>query len=348
MQGAGTNTTWRLLVQAVQAATEYVLVVVWGTALLFGILLAHGPHGHDKFYFDLLWAMIETRPFLLWGFVLFFAMRGLHRAGVPMLGMHALGAIAAPVLAILVGRYSFYQVLNQPGYYFLGPIIFLGEFVVCAFLYGVWLLPRLFKPDAQPRLHIHFAVLALFLPFVPSVILHAANPRLPGPLFGLARAQVVHHGAVVFARWSPGGGPLAVEPFDMHLPPPRGGLIPEPDYGGGYVDLTEEEKERLRSAGITGEVKVLGNTNVANAGRLVIILSRQVEAPFQFFTPAEGSDVIYIQTFDGWRKLPPEAGESKSLVRLYIPAGKSNTTGVEFDTADGYSGRDETRYLWDR
>lgn len=323
-------------------------MVVWGTALLFGILLAHGPHGHDRFYSDLLWAMIETRSFLFWGFVLFFAMWGLHRVSLPMLEMHVLGAISAPVLAILVARHSFYYLLDQPGYYFLGPIIFLGEFGLCAFLYGVWLLPRLFKPDARPRLHIHFAVLALFLPFVPSVILHAANPRLPGPAFGFARSEVVHHSPVIFARWSPGTGPLAVEPFDMHSPPPRGGLIPEPDYGRGYVDLTDEEKEHLRSAGITGGVKVLGNSNVANAGRLVIILSQQIEAPFQFLTPAEGSDVIYIQTPDGWRKLPLDAGESKSLIRFYIPAGKPNITGVEFDTADGYSGRDETRYLWDR
>lgn len=348
MQGARPNTAWRLLVQAVQAATEYVLVVVWGTALLFGLLLAHGPHGYDRFYSDLLWAMLEMRTFLFWGFVLFFAMWGLHRAGVPMLGLHALAAISAPVLAILIARHSFFNLLDQPGYYFLGPMIFLGEFVLCAFLYGVWLLPRHFKPDARPRLHIHFAVLALFLPFVPSLILHAANPRLPGPILSFARAKVVHHNPVIFARWSPSTEALAVEPFDMHLPPPRGGLIPEPDYGGGYVDLTEEEKERLRSAGITGGVNVLGNTNVANAGRVVIILSRQIEAPFQFFAPAEGSDVIYIQTSDGWRKLPPEAGESKSLVRFYIPAGKPNITGVEFDTAEGYTGRDETRYVWDR
>jgi hypothetical protein len=290
--------------------------------------------------------MIETRTFLLWGAVLFIAMWGLHRAGLPLSAIRILGSVSAPVLAVLIGRHSFYALLNQPGYYFLGPIFFLTDLGLCALVYGAWLLPRHFKSNAFPRLNVHWAVFALFVPFVPSLILHAANPRLPDPIFSAGRTQPAHRGQIIFARWTPGSEPLIVEPFDMHSPPPRGGLIPEPDRGGGYVNLSKEEIEWLRSGGVTGEIKVIGSRSLSESGRLVLILSQQIDAPFQFLAPALGANVIYLQGSDGWRKMPPNAGEAKSVVRAYVPDGKPSITGFEFDSGTSFVDHDETRYLW--
>ena len=38
--------------------------------------------------------------------------------------------------------------------------------------------------------------------------------------------------------------------------------------------------------------------------------------------------MIYLQTPAGWRKLPPDAGESDQPIRLYVPKGKPNQTGM--------------------
>ena len=340
------STYSRFFVQIVAASTEYVLIALWLTAALFGALVAHGPHAHERFYSLLLWAMVEMRTFLLWGAVLFIAMWCLHRAGLPLSAIRILGAVSAPVLAVLIARPSFYALLNQPGYYFLGPIFFVADLCLCALVYGVWLLPRHFKPNAVPRLHVHLAVFALFVPFVPSLILHAANPGLPGPIFGVAWTPPVHRGRVIFARWTPGSEPLAVEPFVTYSPPPRGGLIPEPDRGPSDLNLSEEEIGWLRSGGVTGEIKMLGGESLREGGRLVLILSQQIDAPFQFLVPAEGVNVIYLQGPDGWRKMPPNAGESKSLVRVYVPDGKPNITGFEWDSGTSLVWHEEQYYRW--
>lgn len=180
MNTAAQTGNLRLVLHAVQAATEFVLAPVWGAALLFGLLVAHGPHGHDRMFLTLLWAVLETRPFLLCGLALFFGAWGLHRAGWPLWLIRIAGGLAASALALLIARRSFYRLLDQPGYYFLAPLIFLGLFVLCALFYGASLLPRHFSPQARPRLHLHWLVLAMFLPYVSWFVLRAASPA-PGP-----------------------------------------------------------------------------------------------------------------------------------------------------------------------
>jgi len=208
-------------------------------------------------------------------------------------------------------------------------------------VYGVWLLPRQLQASTTPRLHIHWVILALLLPPVPRLILHAEDPNFRGSIFSLRHSEPLRFGEVIFARWTPGTDSLTVEPFDMHLPHPDGAP-------SGYTNLNDDEIQQLRAAGIKGHIKVLGMSAVINAGRLTLILSRQIDAPFQFLAPAEGSDVIYLQGSDGWRKIPPDTGESKCVVRLYVPKGKPTVTGFELDNGKDAPGDDETRYLWDQ
>lgn len=338
------NAAWRLTVQAVQAATEYVLVVVWGSAAIFASLFAHGPHAHDRFYLTLIWALRATRPFLLCGALLFVGALGMHRAGFRLGSIRIAGGILSPVFAVAVGHRSLPRLwLYQPGYGLLVVEIFLSEFILWAVGYGILLLPRHFKSGAMPRLHIHWAVVALLLPPVPLLILRAVNPYFRAPIFSIRRSEPLRFGEVVFARWTPGTDALTVEPFDMHLP--QSGT---PQTPNGYTNLNEEEVQRLRLAGVSGHIKVLGMAALINAGRLTLILSQQIDAQFQFLTPAEGSDIIYLQTSHGWRKIPPEAGESKCVVRLYVPKGKPTVTGFDLDNGKDAPGDDETRYLWDQ
>jgi len=335
----------RPYLHALQAATEYCLVAVWCSALVFSVFAA-GPHGRERLSANLFWALANSTIFTLAGAAFFFAAWGLHRSGTPLLVIRILCGIATPVVGVLLTRRSLFFLLNQPGYYYLGPMIFLADFVLFALIYGAWLLPRHFKPGAVPRLHVHWAVLALMVPYVPALILHTVT-GFPQQVFSMGRSKAPRPCEVIYARLTPAADGLVVEPFDMHLPPSRGGLIPEPESpGAGYVNLHDDEIQTLRSAGIAGNIKVLGGvTSSVHRGRLVLIMSQQLDSPFEFAEPGD-ANVIYVQTAEGWRKLPPDAGESKTHVRLYVPEGKPNVTGIEVDTEDSHRYQDETRYQW--
>jgi hypothetical protein len=337
------NATWRLVLQGVQASAEYVLVVVWGPTALLGALAALGRHGHERLYITMVWAMLETRNYFLCGALLYLAALALQRMGAPLYLLRILGGIASPVLAVLAGLHDFYRLWYLQPYPLFVPLIFLAIVILDAVVYGTLFLPRHFEAGAAPLLHIHWAVVALLVPFVPSLILHAVNPAVP--IFRSGKPAVRLSGEVVFARWTPSTAPLTVEAFAMPPSPRRGGPF-APDAPSASLNLTEEEVQRLRSADITGHIQVLGMSALPNTGRIVLIMSRQLDAPFQFFVPVEGADVTYLQTSAGWQTLPPEAAESKSVVRLYIPEGKPNVTGFEFDGGNGPPWRDELRFLW--
>ena len=335
------NATWRLVLQCVQAATEYVLLVVWGPAALLGLFEALGGRGHKP----LVWAMAETRNYLLCGALLYLAALALQRIGLRLLLIRIFGGITAPALALLAGVHNFHYLWYLEPYPLLFPLIFLAIVIFNALAFGTLFLPRLFAASATPRLHIHWAVVALMVPFVPSLILHAVNPAVP--IFTSGKPAVRLSGQVIFALWTPSTAPLTIEPFAMPLPPSgRFPLVPDTPSAPPQ-NLTVQETQRLRSAGITGHIQVSGMSSLTNTGRIVLIMSRQLDAPFQFFAPVENADVIYIQTSAGWQKLPPDAAESKSLVRLYIPEGKPNVTGFEFDSGNGPPWHeDPPRFLW--
>jgi hypothetical protein len=335
------NATWRLVLQCVQAATEYVLLVVWGPAALLGLFEALGGRGHKP----LVWAMAETRNYLLCGALLYLAALALQRIGLRLLPIRIFGGIAAPALALLAGVHNFHYLWYLEPYPLLFPLVFLAIVIFNALAFGTLFLPRLFAASATPRLHIHWAVLVLMVPFVPSLILHAVNPAVP--IFNSGKPAVRLSGQVIFALWTPSTAPLTIEPFAMPLPPSgRFPFVPDTPSAPPQ-NLTAQETQRLRSAGITGHIQVSGMSSLTNTGRIVLIMSRQLDAPFQFFAPVENADVIYLQTSAGWQKLPPDAAESKSLVRLYIPEEKPNATGFEFDSGNGPPWHeDPPRFLW--
>jgi hypothetical protein len=269
----------------------------------------------------------------------------LQRSGSPLFLLRILGGIASPALALFAGLHDFYRLWYLQPYPLLFPLIFLAVVIVCAAAYGILFLPRLFDAGATSRLHIHWAVVALLVPFVPSLILHAVNPAVP--VFTRGKPAIRLSGEVIFALWTPSTAPLTVESVAMPPLPRRGGLLFGPDAPSAPpMILTEQEIRRLRSAGITGHIQVSGMSALTNTGRIVLIMSRQLDAPFQFFVPVEGANVTYLQTSAGWQKLPPETAESKSVVRLYIPEGKPNVTGFEFDSGNGPPWQEETRFLW--
>lgn len=337
----------KTVMRLIQAATECSLVVVWGTAVLWSALVLWGPHARERFYANLLWALSNSTAFFFVGAVLWLAFWGLRSLNFPSALVRIIGLAAAPALSLVVARRSFFMLLNQPGYYYLGPMIFLFLFVFMGATYGTWRLPRLLSPNVTARLHIHWLVVLLMVPYVP-ILLYRSFSGYPQQVFATVHEKPSFE--MVFVRWSPGRDGLAVEPFNMPLPAPRGGLIPEPDYGRADTInmLNEKELAMLRDAGVAGKLKVLGgSTASSHIGRLVLIISHQIDAPFEFAAPGD-ADVIYLQTAEGWQKLPADAGESSTRIRLYVPDDKADVTGVDFDRHDGHTYRDETRYRWEQ
>ena len=329
--------------KAIQAATECVLVIIWGSAAVFGAAVIGGAHAQERFSATLLWVVANSTLFLMLGAVLFFVASGARRIATPLPIIRILGLLGVPVAAYFTTRPSLFFFLNQPGYFFLGPLMFLAIFIALSAGYGVWLLPRLVKADHPARLHVHWVILLLSIPPIPMLIYSGVSGD-PRQITGATTEKPTFE--IIYARWTPGSAPLTVEPFDMHLQPPRGGLVPEPDRPAVVWNLSEQEIDRLRGARATGQVKVIGGATSSNhVGRLVLIMSQPLDAPFAFLGPGS-SDVIYLQTDSGWRKLPPDADESTTRVRLYAAGQKPFVTGIEIDRGDGHPYRDETRFRW--
>ena len=340
MTSVSQNATWRLPLQCLQAATEYVLLVVWGPAAFLGLFEALGRHGHKT----LLWAMMETRNYLLCGALMYLAALALQRMGAPLFLIRIFGGIAAPALALLAGFHNFSYLWYLQPYPLFFPLIFLAIVIFNAIAFGALFLPRLFAASATPRLHIHWAVVALLVPVVPSLILHALNPAVP--IVHSGKPAVRLSGEVIFALWTPSAAPLTIDSFPMPLPPSgRFPFVPDTP-SAPPLNLTAQEAQRLRSAGITGHIQVSGMSALTNTGRIVLIMSRQLDAPFQCFAPVENADVVYLQTSAGWQKLPPETPDSKIPVRLYIPEGKPKVTGFAFDNGSNPPWREEPRFSW--
>lgn len=75
-------------------------------------------------------------------------------------------------------------------------------------------------------------------------------------------------------------------------------------------------------------------------------MSQQLQQPFQFRFPAERQSVLYLQTPAGWRKLPPEAGDSGTSIRLYVSPEDPRQTVYEIDRGDGHPHGGYTGFFW--
>ncbi len=313
----------KLLGQALAAGAEYSLLAAWaGLAGLAALLF----FGWQTARMAVFYTLMLNPAFVLVGAGLFAAGVLLRRARCPLWLIRALGGVAAAGLAYaLVRRDLYYLVVNaRPSVFFFWlwyftPVAFALGIAVLGFLFGTWRLPR--HVQLEPRAHLrllHLPILLLALVQLPVLVLPAR-----------VTSRVPPSPQIVVVKWTPGPEPLTVEAFDMHLEPPRGGLIPEPQTTGGYLNLRDDEVQRLRAAGITGRLKVWGAMGAVNSsGRAVVIMSHQLDAPFQFFGPAERTGVIYLQTPQGWRKLPPDAGDSDRPFRLTVSTRDPKVTAL--------------------
>jgi hypothetical protein len=202
--------------------------------------------------------------------------------------------------------------------------------------FGFLILPdRVKKESVRPRV-VHWAVI-----LAPLVLLSLRSAQLYGQ-----GGRVAPEPEIVRGRWEPGTGPLVVHPFSMSAPNLRG--IPgAPALPSVQGNLSAAETELLSSAGVGGEITIIGMAKPnPSEGRIVLVMRHQLDEPFEFSKPAGNVDVIYLQGLSGWRKLPPDAAESTKKLRLMIPQDKPQHTCIANSASAQKSTECGSAFFW--
>ena len=88
------------------------------------------------------------------------------------------------------------------------------------------------------------------------------------------------------------------------------------------MKITDDEMKQLRKLGLRGELRPWGgggHLGASNVRRFVVVMYHPIAEPVNLPKPKDG-DVIYVQTRDGWKKLPEATDTLTRSVRLsYAP-----------------------------
>ena len=141
---------------------------------------------------------------------------------------------------------------------------------------------------------------------------------------------------LVFAKWSPAEGQVREE-LNKAIDPP-------------FHYLTDIEIQELRAAGITGILRGCGGSGVLKQGRrFVVVSSRPVRETIDLPKPA-GSDILYIQTEQGWKVFPPSAPTVARTLRLALldptPSNSVATTNFSLDIGLGHPKETPSSYAF--
>jgi hypothetical protein len=104
---------------------------------------------------------------------------------------------------------------------------------------------------------------------------------------------------LVVVKWTPGSQALS-------NPPVLGGK------------LTDAELEQLKSIGLTGQVESGGPGffGEGKRGKAMIVISQQLKQPTTLPQP-DGSELIYLQTPEGWKMYPTNAATLSRIIELW-------------------------------
>jgi hypothetical protein len=323
--------TKEFLLSASRVAADYVLTVVWGTVAL-AALLALTSVGYSTAREGMLGGALGiiyrliviggglSFSTLLCGILLFAIAWVLHRCRAPMLASGIVCALVSGVMAVSLFYRSlpvFALLLTTVRSVFLLFCTVIVAPTLSGLYFGFLILPRRMRQESvRPRV-VHWAVI-----LAPLVLL-SRSTQLDGQ-----GGRVGPEPELVYCRWEPGTGTLVVHPFIMSAPNLRGipGAPALPSIQG---NLSSAESERLRTAGVGGEITIVGMAKPnPSEGRIILVMQHQLDEPFEFSKPAGNTDVIYLQGLSGWQKLPSDAVESNQKLRLMIPKDKPQHTCI--------------------
>ena len=327
------SNTKEFLLSASRAAADYVVAVVWGTIVLAS-LLALATIGYSTaregmlggslgiIYGLILMGGRVSFPALLCGMCLFAIAWALHRFRFPLVASGIACALISGAMAVLL----FYRLRFMISLLFI-TVYYPAALSLCTVIlapalsglyFGFLILPRRVKREPMRPRPLHWAVILASL-----VLVSFRSTRLYGQ-----GGQPEPEAEIVYGRWDPGTGPLVVHPFVISAPNLRA-FPGAPALASAEVNLSEAETERLRSAGVGGEISILGISKAfPSEGRIVLVMQHQLDEPFEFSKPAGNLDLIYLQGPNGWQKLPPDAAESSKKLRLMIPEDKPQHTCI--------------------
>ena len=304
----------------IRTVMEYIAVVMGGAALLtamvrgLGILPSPGSAGlitstYAALVTFLLLLQMPGLYLCAWiaaGWLLFRCTR--RTAQLPATAERTLLVAASSVISVVVAAIftpAYVPVLFTPS---LGLLVSQAFTALCAgatgAFFGLVLLPRArtLSLTTSPLRRGHWVAIGLW-----ALLLCLGTVRLVSVRVALALVNEPQP-RLIFARWEPGDEPLRAE------------------TDGPGLELTAQEIQELRDAGLTGVVRSLGGQGGAfPSTRFVVVMSRPVKETVDL-PKAKTGDILYIQTQQGWRKFPAAAPTVRRTLRLaYFPPSQGSS-----------------------
>jgi len=298
----------RYLKETFRASADYVLIVWWGIPLGLALLAVFRIHPTEFFGGPPSPVRLAASLFVLYAYVAIqLSAYGLaggallsvgaqlgQRAGMPRISLKILGAIGSCVVTLILVKRSLFMLagdlvsLNVVGFLsFVLPIVFGFHFLVGST-----------DPKSAARIGIrHWLVLALPVLFFAQWTI--AQMRVRWVLSSVHDPRC----ELVFVKWHPG-------PDDLSQ-----GFTAE--Y---FPRVTDHEMDLLREMGVRGQLQPWGGAGAPPGSmRAVIVMYRPIHADVDLPKPLDG-DVMYLQTPNGWRKIPDFAVTAPRNIRLSYSA----------------------------
>jgi len=319
------------LKETLRAAADYALVVCWGVALGLALLntfrtapasFIGGPYSPIRVRTSIFVlygyaAVILSIPGLAVGALLSLAAQLGQRWGMPGYVLRVLGAagslgVTLPLLAMassaLVG-----DVASMALSFVLGSIL--------SVVFGLLFLVRdereaPARPGIRHWLAIGLPAIYLFQGIVMIAWAQSVRVFIHDPKYD-----------VVFVKWVPGPEGLAV----------KGAWDSQPYY----MHLTDTEMNQLRTLGVRGQLQPwaggAGDLGSPNVKRIVVLMYHPISADVDLPKPKD-HDVMYVQTQEGWKKVPESAATLPRCVRLSYaaPTPQESNASTKYAVDNGY------------
>ncbi len=298
----------RYLKETFRASADYVLIVWWGIPLGLALLAVFRIHPTEFFggppspvrlaaSLLVLYAYVAiqlSRYGFVGGALLSVGAQLGQRTGMPRISLKILGAIGSCVVTLILVKRSLFMLADD--LVSLTVVGFLS--LVLPIVFGFHFLVGSAEPKSAARIGIrHWLVLALPVLFFAQWTI--AQMRVRWVLSSVHDPRC----ELVFVKWHPG-------PDDLSQ-----GFTAE--Y---FPRVTDHEMDLLREMGVRGQLQSWGGAGAPPGSmRAVIVMYRPIHTDVDLPKPLDG-DVMYLQTPNGWRKIPDFAVTAPRNIRLSYSA----------------------------
>ncbi|HXY77776.1 MAG TPA: hypothetical protein VEH47_03130 [Candidatus Acidoferrales bacterium] len=320
-----------VLKDTLRAAADYALVVCWGIALGLALLnvlridpasFIGGPYSPIRVRASIFVlygyvAVILSIPGLAVGALLSLAVQRGQRLGMPGYLLRVLGTVGSFVVTLVLLAMASSALVGDVTS--MGLVFFLGS--ILSVVFGLFFLVRdERRAPTRPRVR-HWLALGLPAIYLLQGIVMIAWVRSVGVFIHDPKYDVV------FVKWVPGPEDLAVK-----------GTWDSQPY---YMHLTDGEMNQLRTLGLRGQLQPwaggAGDFGSPKVKRIVVLMYHPISADVDLPKPKD-HDVMYVQTQEGWKKVPESAATLPRGVRLSYgaPTPQESNASTKYAVDNGY------------